>query len=81
MPVDTRVWQIFWAISPLFPTPVNITTPRQSRQACDRIRWAGGRVLVGVEWGHSKQLPFSQRQRMRARLLLPHTWQNSWMGR
>lgn len=37
VPVETRVIEIFWAMKPLFPTPVRKTTPLQFRTACARV--------------------------------------------
>ena len=34
VPVETRVWVIFWAMKPLLPTPVNMMVPWQSRHSC-----------------------------------------------
>lgn len=36
VPVETRVWEIFCAIKPLLPTPVNRIEPVQARQACQQ---------------------------------------------
>lgn len=53
VPVDTSVWQIFCAISPLLPTPVKITTPVHSRQACG----GAGAGRVGRASRDAKEAP------------------------
>lgn len=58
VPVDTRVWQIFCAMKPLLPTPVNRTLPLQARHVC---RQQGALALVRLP----AHLPGAQRSAQR----------------
>ncbi len=53
VPVDTKVWQTFCAMKPLFPMPENSSVPGHAKQACTENKlWICGTLEIGVHLGY-----------------------------